>query len=75
MRFKKYRKRNIAEMHKCNPNDMYLKEVMDRVSVSKADLKNGSPKEGDMIAINLENHNELWLVGKNCFKQNFKEHE
>lgn len=75
MEFKKYRRTNIAEMHKYNPNDMYPKEIMDKVSISEADLKNGSPKEGDMIARNPENHNDLWLVAKDYFEQNFEEYE
>ena len=74
MEFKKYKRTNIAEMHKYNPNDMYSKEFMDRVSISQADKEKGSPKEGDMIARNPENHNDLWLVAKDYFEQNFEEY-
>lgn len=59
MEFKKYRRTSIAEMHEYNPDVMYSQEFMDKVSISKADLENGSPKEGDMIARNPENHNDL----------------
>lgn len=75
MEFKKYRRTNIAEMHKYNPNDMYSKEFMDKISISQADKENGSPKEGDMIARNPENHNDLWLVAKDYFEQNFEEYD
>lgn len=46
---------------------------MDRVSISQADLENGSPKLGDMIARNPENHGDMWLVAKLYFEQNFEE--
>jgi len=75
MEFKKYRRTNIAEMHKYNPNNIYRKEIMDRVSISIADKENGSPKEGDMIARNPQNHNDLWLVAQDYFEQNFEEQE
>jgi hypothetical protein len=65
MEFKKYRRTNIAEMHRYNPNDMYHKEIMNRISISVTDKENGSPK----------NHNDLWLVAKDYFEQNFEEYE
>jgi len=43
------------------------------VSISQADLDNGSPKIGDMIARNPKNHNDQWLVAEQYFKDNFKE--
>ena len=71
MKFKKYRRTNIAEMHEYNPNVMYSKEFMGKVSISKVDLDNGSPKKGDMIARNPENHEDVWLVAKDYCKNNF----
>ncbi|MEX0595305.1 MAG: hypothetical protein WD512_02315 [Candidatus Paceibacterota bacterium] len=35
--------------------------------------ENAKIKEGDMIARNPENHNDLWLVAKDYFEQNFEE--
>jgi hypothetical protein len=65
--FKKYRRTNIAEMRP------YVKgEHLQRVSISEADLENGSPKEGDMIARNSKDHNDLWLVAKKYFEENFE---
>lgn len=43
-----------------------------RVSISDADLANGSPTIGDMIARNPENHTDQWLVAEDYFKANFK---
>jgi len=42
-----------------------------KVSVSVVDIENGSPKLGDMIARNPENHNDKWLVAAEYFKNNF----
>lgn len=65
--FKKYQRTAIAEMRP------YLKgEVLPKnVSISEADKKDGSPKLGDMIARNPKNHNDMWLVAKKYFKDNF----
>lgn len=69
--FKKYRRKQIAELRRFVPG-----EILDaRVSISKADRDNGSPKEGDMIARNPANHDDLWLVAKEYFEANFEEAE
>ena len=68
--FKKYRRTNIAEMRPFTVDDMDLHES---ISVSQADLENGSPKAGDMIARNPLNHNDQWLVAKDYFNENFEE--
>ena len=68
MIYKKYKRTNIAEMRK------YTGEKLPEcVSISDADLKNGSPKLGDMIARNPANHNDMWLVAKDYFESNFEE--
>lgn len=71
--FKQYRRKQIAEMHTYNPDVMYPKEFMDKVSISQVDKENGSPKLGDMIARNPKNHNDMWLVSKEYFEDNFEE--
>jgi len=43
------------------------------VSISKEDLANGSPKEGDMIAVNSDNTKDMWLVAKAFFEANYVE--
>jgi hypothetical protein len=42
------------------------------VSISDADLKNGSPKVGDMIARNPNDHSDQWLVAKKYFEDNLE---
>lgn len=42
-----------------------------RVSISDVDKrKNGSPKIGDMIAINPKNTTDQWLIEESYFKEN-----
>lgn len=69
--FKKYRRTNVAEMRH------YVEgEVLDSsISISEADLENGSPKVGDMIARNPESHKDKWLVAKDYYMSNFEEIE
>jgi|GEM_PF-5987469 len=42
-------------------------------SVSQADKDNGSPKEGDMIAMNPRDGTDTWLVAEKFFRQNYEE--
>ena len=37
---------------------------MDGVSISDADKANGSPKNGDMIAVSPSNKDDRWLVAR-----------
>jgi len=83
MEFKKYRRTQIAEMRPVSDIDIQMFEE-DRVikhypytktciiSISQADLDNGSPKIGDMIARNPKNHQDQWLVAKTYFNDNFE---
>lgn len=66
--FKQYLRKQIAELR-----PYVLNEDLDGVSISKSDLEAGSPKEGDMIAHNLKNHDDKWLVNAQYFKDNFEE--
>ena len=65
--FKKYRRKNVSEM--CAWEEGM---VIDHVSISEEDKKNGSPKLGDMIARNPKNHNDQWLVAKAYFDDNLE---
>ena len=67
MTWKKYRRLGVAEMTEWD-KDM----DMTNISVSDADIKNGSPKPGDMIARNPKNHNDKWLVAEKYFKSSFE---
>lgn len=85
MSWKKYRKINTAEMRPVTIHDIYHFNLYDfisgrddeglpvDVSISEADLKNGSPKLGDMIARNPENSEDQWLVAEQYYKDNFEE--
>ena len=66
--FKKYRRKQIAELRPFVPGE----ELSDRVSISASDREAGSPKEGDMIARNPENHDDQWLIAKEYFEANFE---
>lgn len=46
-------------------------DLGERVSISAADAENGSPRLGDMIARNPEDHSDQWLVAKEYFEKNF----
>jgi len=84
MKFKKYRRKQIAELRKVDDNDLlqFVRKkkivVVDNkdseviVSISDVDLMNGSPKEGDMIARNPKNHLDQWLVAEEYFNDNFE---
>ena len=42
------------------------------VSISDYDRENGSPKLGDMIARNPNDHNDQWLVAEKYFLDNLE---
>lgn len=66
--FKKYRRKSVSEMR------AYVEgETLDsKVSISEADLKAGSPKEGDLIARNPKNHEDQWIVAKAYAEDNLE---
>lgn len=44
-----------------------------RVSIDEVDkIENGSPKIGDMIAINPKNPTDQWLIEEKYFKENYE---
>jgi hypothetical protein len=67
MEWKQYRRVGLSEMR-----PYVVGEQLDGVSISDADLSNGSPKEGDMIARNPKDHSDLWLVAKKYFEENLE---
>ena len=62
-----YRRKGFSEMRPYIPG-----EDMQKISVSAPDLEAGSPKVGDMIARNPENHEDQWLVAKKYFDDNLE---
>ena len=80
--FKKFRRKQIAEIREVTESD--IKQYAEKdyisafgwqyvVSISSADLENGSPKIGDMIGRNPINHNDQWLIAEQYFKDNFEQ--
>lgn len=67
MEFKKYRRKQIAELA-----DWEDGVDMAGVSVSDVDRNAGSPKAGDKIARNPVNHADKWLVAAQYFTDNFE---
>lgn len=64
---KNYRKKSVQPMEPWTPEtDMEL------VSVSEADKNNGSPKAGDMIAVNPNNVMDKWLIAQKFFEDNYE---
>ena len=64
---KNYRKKNVQPMTPWTPS-----YDMAGVSVSRADKVNGSPKAGDMIAVNPNDPTDVWLVAKKFFEDNYE---
>ena len=75
MEFKKYRRTAISEMREVTKEEIeagYAVLMESRISISKSDIEKGSPKQGDMIARNPKDHDDLWLVSKEYFEDNFE---
>lgn len=66
--FTHYRRSQIAHLRPYVSGET----LSDRVSISAADLEAGSPKPGDMIARNPDNHDDQWLVAADYFAANFE---
>lgn len=66
--FKQYRRVQIAELRPFIEGE----KLPEFISISIADRANGSPKVGDMIARNPNNHADQWLVSEQYFKDNFE---
>ena len=62
-----YRKKGTQLMEPWTPD-----YDMSGVAVSEADAANGSPQQGDMIAVNANNANDKWLVAKAYFEANYE---
>jgi len=85
--FKKYKRRESVEVRDIEAFEidrfrergaMYFYEDLDlkneypiRINIMQEDLKNGSPKMGDKVAINPNNPNDQWLISKNDFEKGF----
>jgi hypothetical protein len=82
--FKQYRRIQISQMREVTELDInvfknhgfiHISEYPfgNNISISDSDLKNGSPKIGDMIARNPKDYSDQWLVAEQYFKDNFEQ--
>ena len=71
--WKKYRRKNVAEMRDLRVIDTVQALMKEGVSISTPDLNAGSPRPGDKIARNPLNYEDKWLVAKKYFEDNFEE--
>lgn len=70
--FKAYKRTGAIEARPWEETDGDLGELQTKgVSVSAADIGNGSPKSGDMIARNPLDHSDMWLIAKKFFADNY----
>ena len=67
--FKEYTKTNPVEMRPYVENEA----LPVGITISAADVRKGSPKVGDMIVRNRENHNDKWLIPEDYFTANYTE--
>jgi len=65
--FKKYERTGVSELRPYIAGEELL---LAGVSISKADMDNGSPRIGDHIARNPKNHEDKWLVSAKYVKDN-----
>ena len=64
--YRKYQRTQVAEIAEWTPDF-----DMTGVSISEPDRKAGSPKAGDGIARNPDNHNDRWLIAADYRAKNF----
>lgn len=67
-----YRRKGLSEMRPVNSDETLYTLHQKGISVSLADIENGSPQPGDMIARNPKNHNDQWLVASQYFEDNLE---
>ena len=65
--WKQYKRKGLSEMRPYVEGSNVL-----GISISRVDINNGSPKLGDMIARNPEDHDDMWLVSKEYFYDNLE---
>lgn len=73
--FKQYKRTGLSEMKPWEPSGKeceLIHLITQNISISQADIDNKSPKLGDMIARNPDDHTDMWLVAKEYFEANFE---
>lgn len=64
---KNYRKKNLQPMEPWTEG-----MNLEGVSIGDDDISTGSPKEGDMIAVNPNRPEDKWLIAAQFFKDNYE---
>ena len=67
--FRRYARNGFAEARPYRAGEVLPPEV----SISDVDKINGSPKVGDMIARDPDNHADQWLIAADYFAKNYRE--
>lgn len=75
--FKTFRRKGQIQLREVTAEEIekgaeHLIDVVG-VSISPEDIAAGSPKVGDMVALNPENDKDLWLVAKDYFEKNYEQ--
>ena len=72
--FKKYRRTRTTEMMEITPQVLaqFIAKEWTTLSISHQDSLNGSPRLGDYIARNPDNHEDIWLVAKKYVEENYE---
>lgn len=65
--FRHYKRKGLTEARPYIPG-----EDMTGISIAPVDAEKGSPKPGDMIARNPDNHADQWLVAEAYFAKNLE---
>ena len=72
--FKRYKLLGFAEARPVEAHeDSIGLDPDENISISEADRINGSPKLGDMIARNPNNHEDQWLIAADDWAENFEQ--
>ena len=66
-KFKEYRKKGAQPM-----TPWVAGMDTEGVSISVSDIRNGSPKDGDMVAQNPKDKTDMWLVAARFFNDNYE---
>ena len=69
--FTQYKRKEVAELRPVTEDEINI-HISPKISISSEDIRNYSPKTGDMIARNPKNHKDQWLVAKQYFEDNFE---
>ena len=73
--FEKYNRKGVSELRPITKEEAergleFMAEQ--HISVSQADIDNGSPLLGDFVARNPKNHKDQWLVAAQYVKENLE---